>query len=245
MRRATLSFLLYAVLILATACGGAALFAGGEDMVTITIDGKTMTVTKAEAERLQDAARRLDDLAVGQRISERDYYAVVGEPKDALLPSPAEQERRAGADRITIPGLTASLALVPSGITALNEVDVPSGLSSVGWVRTTAEPDADGGTSLYVFHRDTGGGTRGTWSPFYGIGELGAGARIEVTWHGVTERVRIARYASVPKDRLPTDLFATRGTRQIAFVTCGGPLARGADGLLHWSRRLITYAVPA
>lgn len=200
-----------------------------------TGSGEPTAVTAAEPALAEPAAPALQP---GDTVTVKE----AGGPPPALpLPSLRVQEARlAGQPRVTIPALSASLSLVPSGSTSTAMV-VPGGLDRIGWLSSTAAPGASRGTTLVATHRDS----RTARSPFYDLMSLTKGQRVVVhDFRGDRHVFTVAAKRTYDRGQLPGDLFAPYGPRRLAIATCGGPYEMGRDGQLHWQRNAVVVAVP-
>lgn len=124
-------------------------------------------------------------------------------------------------------------------------VRVPSSLTQVGWLTTSAGPSASKGTTALFFHRDRGGGGRGQHHRLFEAPRLRKGHVMALRVNGATKRFRVTRVQHVGRGRLPTSLVDRQGKRRIALITCGGPLRLGTDGVWRWSRQSVTWAQPS
>ncbi|MBO9524046.1 MAG: class F sortase [Nocardioidaceae bacterium] len=180
-------------------------------------------------------------LRPGETVRPEVLYRTTGSPRAPRLAPVRTQQREAGPDRITIPALGAALPVVPAPVRH-GRMQVPGGVTRVGWLTTSAGPDAAHGVSVYATHRDTGGGGRGLLSPFAGIERLRPGATLTVTWHGRDHRYRVVRVQHVGADALPASMMRRTGPRQLVLVTCGGRLRVGQDHRLQWTERILLWA---
>lgn len=249
-RRATALVMAAAALVL-TGCAagtsphGDAPAPVGPETVRVTVNGEARTVSRDEARRIEAAQTQLNQLRPGDYIAEDTYYTVVGEPrKDPAFDAPLDQqELAAGPNRFTVPALNASVKVIRSDTTDAGEMDNPGGVRTIGWLATGMRPNADRGVTVFAGHRDTGGGSRGVWSPLYDIGTLNSGELITVTWNGVTTRYRITHTEHTPKSApLPDSIMATTGDHRLVYITCAGPLKMGPNGQMAWSTRQLTWA---
>lgn len=118
---------------------------------------------------------------------------------------------------------------------------VPDNIAEVGWDRGTQRPGSAHGTTLMAGHLDDAYGNDGA---LHDLGEVAAGDPLTVATATGDITYRVARVRTYDKDGLPAAVVATTGPHRVALVTCGGPLVRGEDGLLHYRDNLIVWAVP-
>lgn len=215
------------------------------ETVQVRVNGVTRTVTRDEARRIEAAQEELSQLRPGDYVAAATFYTVVGKPaKDPAFDAPLEQqEHKAGPNRFTVPALNASVRITRSGVTDGDYMDNPGGVRQIGWLATGMRPNADRGVTVFAGHRDTGGGSRGVWSPLYDIGTLKSGELIKVTWNGVTTTYRITHTERTPKSApLPDSIMDTSGEHRLVYVTCAGPLRMRPNGEMAWSTRQLTWA---
>jgi hypothetical protein len=124
-------------------------------------------------------------------------------------------------------GLQASV--MPSGVTADGQADVPEDVSLVGWYRFGRSPGDGQGSVVLVGHRD---GRVGGPGVFYGIGSLDLGDEIAVTDEaGDTWRYVVQSRESIDRADLPVqELFTRTGDPMLVLISCGGIYDRAAGG---------------
>ncbi|HZP15282.1 MAG TPA: class F sortase, partial [Nocardioides sp.] len=116
---------------------------------------------------------------------------------------------------------------------------VPTSIHIVGWDNQTSKLPVKAGSSLLVGHRDSVSSEDGI---FRHLGEVKIGQEVEV-WTGTKMTVyHVRSVQSFPKNGLPTWVDAVTGPAKVVLVTCGGGLATGPDGRLHWDANIVVVA---
>jgi Sortase domain len=99
-------------------------------------------------------------------------------------------------------------------------LDVPANVRRTAWWRDGAAPGDRAGAVLIAGHIDS---ARQGVGAFFRLQQAEAGDRIQVaTADGRTHTYRVVSMRRMPKDRLPTDIYALRGRARLVLVTCGG-----------------------
>lgn len=150
---------------------------------------------------------------------------------------------------VSEPGVPVGLAIPAIGLstrvvvteTVNGEFQVPDDISVVGWDRGTVQPGAPAGTTLIAGHVDDAAGGDGA---LHDLPAVDVGDRVTVETPDGHIDYRIIGVDVYRKTGLPGQIVAQTGPHQIAVVTCGGPLVRGADGLLHYRDNLVVWARP-
>lgn len=120
---------------------------------------------------------------------------------------------------------------------------IPDDVRRVGWDTGSPAPGSRTGTTLIAGHRDNAAGERGS---LYDLADLKPGDTINVRVRAGARlvRYRVTGVEQYAKAALPPEIVALGGPHRLALVTCGGPLVRGADGLLHYSQNVVAWASP-
>ena len=144
-----------------------------------------------------------------------------------------------GPDRLYVPALRIYASLAPVRFSG-GRLTVPDQPWRVGIDTESAGLSAGEGTTLLAGHVDLGG-TPGALSP---LAQMPVGARIYVTdEQGRRSDFVVSSLQQYSKVALPREIFATDGTRQLALVTCGGPVI--SDGMeRHYRDNVVVTAVP-
>jgi hypothetical protein len=128
---------------------------------------------------------------------------------------------------IRIPSLDVDATVVPVGVEADGQMEVPADVREVGWYRFGPVP-GDPGSAVLAGHVDSRAQGLGV---FAALRDLAAGAEVEVVAADgtVTAWVVTAR-RTIAKPELPVDeLFRRDGPPRLVLVTCGGEFDRGAS----------------
>lgn len=142
-------------------------------------------------------------------------------------PAPAA----AGPDapiRVRIPTLEVDAAVHPVGLDERGAIAAPplSRAHEAGWYAAGPAPGQHG-AAVVVGHIDDADGP----AVFHRLPELREGARIEVTRRdGGFAAFEVAKVASYPKDRLPSEVYGDFDDRELRLITCGGEWVGGSTG---------------
>lgn len=140
--------------------------------------------------------------------------------------------------RIAIPSVHIASNIIPIGVKG-RVVQVPTSIHIVGWDDQTSVLPVRSGAALLVGHRDSVSSEDGI---FRHLGEVKVGQEVEV-WTGRTLSVyHVRTIQQFPKDALPSWVDAASGPGRLVLVTCGGGLATGPDGRLHWDANIVVVA---
>ncbi len=147
----------------------------------------------------------------------------------APAPSSAPAEGAEGAQaqetappvRIRVGDIAVDAPVVPVGVDAAGQMEVPVDVATIGWYRFGPGPGAAAGSSVLSGHVDDSVQGRGA---FYALTDLGEGDRVEVDLaDGGVVAYEVTRVERVDKAELPVDrLFARDGAPVLTLVTCGG-----------------------
>lgn len=178
--------------------------------------------------------------------------SVPATPSATPTPTPAPTVGRADAGIAAQPATTVDepvevrvadvgldLAVIPVGVRADGQMDVPELVSEVGWYRHGPAPGADAGSAVLSAHVDSEIGP----APMAALFDAEPGSAVEVvTASGQTLSYRIETVEQLGKERLPLDeLFARDGQHVLRLVTCAGawdPVAQAYED------NLVVTAVP-
>lgn len=143
--------------------------------------------------------------------------------------------------RVRVPALGIDAPIVASGIdVAKGELGVPANIRRTGWWRDSKVPGSKSGNVLIAGHLDSataGGGA------FFRLPQAERGERIQVRNRaGRTYTYRVTSVRSYLKAKLPTNVFATKGSPKLVLVTCGGPFQRSTG---FYRDNIVITAVPA
>jgi hypothetical protein len=155
----------------------------------------------------------------------------------ATTGAPTGRPASGGAGRLRIGAIGVDAAVVPVGVQANGEMEVPPA-TEVGWYRFGAAPGA-AGSAVLAAHVDYDG-VRGA---FFRLRDLKSGDRIEVTGpDGAPRPFTVTSVERYPKDALPDErVFARDGTPSLALITCGGEFDRNARS---YRDNVVAFAEP-
>jgi hypothetical protein len=151
--------------------------------------------------------------------------------------APAARPPVTGPGRLRIGAIGVDAAVVPVGVQANGEMEVPPA-AEVGWYRFGSAPGA-AGSAVLAAHVDYDG-VRGA---FFRLRDLKAGDRIEVTGDdGAPRPFTVTSVERYPKDALPDErVFARDGPPSLALITCGGEFDRSARS---YRDNVVAFAEP-
>lgn len=143
----------------------------------------------------------------------------------------AQSEQRSDTDRIVIPKVNLNAPIVPVGINARGEMDVPDGkTNNVGWYKGGTKPGQIGSAVLDAH----------VYAAFENINRLQPGDDVYITTdrgtklHFEVEESIIYKLADVPLQRL----FNRKDDRRLNLITCSGKFMPSIN---TYDRRLIVY----
>ena len=144
---------------------------------------------------------------------------------------------------LRIPAINVDTSIVPVGLDANDNMEIPEDIRVVGWYDLGVPPGSDTGSAVLVAHRD--GVTQGR-GVFYAIGSLRKGDRISVTRSdGTTLTYRVAARELLNKrnfTKAAPELFAIDGPHVLTLISCGGYYDKANGG---YQANVIVTAVPA
>ena len=140
---------------------------------------------------------------------------------------------------VRVPSVGLALGVVPVGVRADGQMDVPDLVTELGWYRHGPAPGAAAGSAVLAAHVDSELGS----APMAAVLRAAVGDAVEVTTGaGVELRFRIVAIEQLSKRALPLDsLFARDGEHLLRLVTCWGawdPIARAYED------NIVVTAVP-
>ncbi len=140
--------------------------------------------------------------------------------------------------RVSVPALTVTAPVVPTGVTKAGNAEIPRDGDVVGWYEFGAAPGDRRGSAVLIGHRDTQAEGPGA---LFDLDELQPGARIAVDQGGRVLRYQVIALRSTEKSGLPDSLFRRTGPHQLVLITCGGPYIADEGG---YQDNLFAIAVP-
>jgi sortase (surface protein transpeptidase) len=160
----------------------------------------------------------------------------VGAPV-ATLPFDAATVDREPPRSITIDDIELWGPVRSVGVEENGELEVP-GEAEIGWYQYGSAPGLPGATVLAAHV---------TWNraigPFFKLGELDPGARIEVRLHdGSLRTYAVVERVMYDKDELPRErIWTTTGDETLVLITCGGSYN---ENIRRYRHNIVVYAVP-
>lgn len=130
--------------------------------------------------------------------------------------------------QLEIPRLRVKADIVPTGVAADGQAEVPDDVMTVGWYRFGQRPGDETGSTVLIAHRDGRSEGRGV---FFGLEVLQVGDPITVRdAGGVVHEYRVTSREAIDKAILPTEqLFTDAGDPMLVLISCGG-IFRASDG---------------
>lgn len=134
--------------------------------------------------------------------------------------TPTEPSAPAVPVRLGIPGIDVEADVVPVGVAADGQMEIPSDGDDIGWYRFGPDPTGDVGSTVLASHVATPDG----WGVLSRLGDLRAGDEIVLSTDEGERRYVVQSRRTVPKTELDTaELFSRDGPARLMVVTCGGP----------------------
>lgn len=159
---------------------------------------------------------------------------LLGVPGTAIPPTiePRVRPRTITIDDLDLWGPVRAVGLEEDG-----QLEVPDE-TEIGWYRYGSSPGREGATVLaaHVTWNDTVG-------PFYRLGSLEPGARIEIRLEDDTVRTyEVVERTMYDKDSLPRErIWRTTGDESLVLITCGGSFN---PEIRRYRQNIVVYAVP-
>lgn len=144
--------------------------------------------------------------------------------------------------RLRIPSLDVTAEIIPVGIEASREMEVPADIHDVGWYVPTAPGTFDFGSTVLVGHRDGASDPNGV---FRELGTLDVGNTLRVVdASGGKHDFRVESVTSMADatftKRAP-QLFVSFGHPRLILLTCGGTYIRDQGG---YQSTVVVIATP-
>lgn len=134
--------------------------------------------------------------------------------------TPTESAAPAVPVRLGIPSLDVDADVVPVGVAADGQMEIPPGGDDIGWYRFGPDPAGDAGSTVLASHVATPDG----WGVLSRLGDLRAGDEMVLSTDEGERRYVVQSRRTVPKTDLDTaELFSRDGPARLMVVTCGGP----------------------
>ncbi|MEZ4503946.1 MAG: class F sortase [Dehalococcoidia bacterium] len=153
------------------------------------------------------------------------------EPTSEAIPTPVGQPLE-----VSIPGIDVDAPVVPLGIEASGELEVPADPNELGWWSGGAAPGGPG-AAVIVGHVDWYNGT----AIFRDLRDLAPGDEIEVRYaSGQAYTFRVDRMQDVAKTEFPSDeVYGPSDTPELRLITCSGSFDRSVGA---YDQNLIVFA---
>ena len=178
-------------------------------------------------------------------VADRVADGQIPAPLPVVATTPAASAAPPIPDPMTLSLATLDITapIVTTHIEPTGVVNVPSDISTVGWVQPGPTPGGPSGSSVIVGHRD---GALGKNGAFYNLAQLKPGDPVVVT-NVVGQQLH---YTVVSREVLSKEEFARRtslyfssgGSPRLTMITCGGFYDKKAGG---YQANVIVTAEPA
>ena len=171
--------------------------------------------------------REITDGPGGTSAPTTGDVAAVGRPLGVPLPPAHDPLRPAPPQRVDIPSIGITAAVVPRGLDASGAVDPPPYAMphTVGWFGNGTQPGATG-TALLVGHADT----ETKPAVFFGLSSARPGDKVKVTRaDGSVAEFTIDDVQVFDRERFdPQKVYGPRedGRAELRLITCGGSFDR-------------------
>jgi LPXTG-site transpeptidase (sortase) family protein len=165
------------------------------------------------------------------------------EPTSSPLPRFTIGEQTREPDRvpiaIRIPALDQAAPIIPTGIEANGDMEVPDNVDDVAWYKYGSAP-GEPGSAVLAAHVDLAGQGPGV---FFDLRTLEPGNVIYIDFDdGSTRAYRTEARAIYDKEELPTEaIFSREGPAVLTLITCGGDFNRS---IRSYDSNVVVYAVP-
>lgn len=161
------------------------------------------------------------------------------EPPEATAPKATEPVAGVVPARLTVPRLDIDAPVIPTGVAADGQAEIPEDIRRVGWYRYGPPAGASAGSTVIVGHVDSFDQGKGA---LYPLRQAREGDRILVASASGDLEYRVTSVVRYDKVGLPvTDLFRRDGAPVLTVITCGGPYNRSLGG---YQQNLVVTAEP-
>lgn len=156
-------------------------------------------------------------------------------PPAAAAPAPTAPAR------LQVPALGIDSPVIPVGVAASGDLEIPADVQDIGWYRFGPAPGADTGSAVLTGHVDSRKQGPG---PFSRLGELAEGDAITVVDDtGAARTFTVLSREEWPKSEVPVDrIFDRGGSARLVLITCGGDFDASTG---HYEDNVAVTAVPA
>jgi hypothetical protein len=138
--------------------------------------------------------------------------------------------------RVRIPSIGVDSGLEDLHLDANGKLSPPKDFQSAGWYADGTRP-GDAGPAIIAGHVDTVHGP----AVFQRLGDLAAGATVEVARGNGVATFKVLAVKRYPKSDFPTDeVYGPTPNAQLRLVTCGGSFDRNSG---HYVDNVVVFAV--
>lgn len=192
------------------------------------------TVPTSTVERVAEPAETVAPTTTEPNLELSPLAELLGVPGSAIPPAiePRVRPRSVMIGDIDLMGPVRAVGLEDDG-----ELEVPDE-TEVGWYRYGSSPGRPGATVLAAHVT-----WNGELGPFFELGKLDPGARVDVRLDDGTRRTyEVVERAIYDKDSLPRDrIWRTTGDETLVLITCGGSFNPDIN---RYRQNIVVYAVP-
>jgi LPXTG-site transpeptidase (sortase) family protein len=186
------------------------------------------TTTTVVADTSTSTVQATTTTLAGPRIA--DLIRVVDDEPEIELPAPTA---------IRVGGIEIAAPVVPVGVEADGQMEVPTDVDEIGWYSFGPAPGERGSAVLagHVSSRTQGKGV------FYDLKRVEPGDVIEVDHEDESTTIyTVVAVETIDKGELPTDeIFARDGDPLLTLITCGGSFSRAENS---YDSNVVVVAVP-
>ena len=142
--------------------------------------------------------------------------------------------------RLRLPTLGIDSPVIPVGVTAAGDLEIPGDVDDIGWYRFGPLPGSTGGSAVLTGHVDNAQQGAG---PFARLGELAEGDTVVVVDDtGADHAYTVLAREEWSKSEVPLDrIFDRGGSARLVLITCGGRFDAAAG---HYEDNIAITAVP-
>ncbi len=162
---------------------------------------------------------------------------ITGATAPTAAPAAQNVLSRSAPTSISIPAIGVHATFVQLGLAPDGSVEVPSGVTHVGWYRLGPAP-GEIGPALVLGHVDSASSGPGV---FFKLGALSNGDRITVTRaDGRAASFNVYAVREYPKDDFPAlTVYGNTTDPQLRLITCGGSFDRASG---HYRSNVVVFA---
>lgn len=141
---------------------------------------------------------------------------------------------------VSYPDIDGEIPVIPQGVAADGQMDIPADASEAGWYRYGRAPGDDQGATVIAAHA---GSVETPVGPLYGLHQARPGHVISVADEsGEEHEYQVVQVEELTKDTLDlTPYFARDGDPTLVLITCGGAWNAAASS---YDANIIVTATP-